>query len=60
MKQAKQNKVDKIVDQLKTEMETLRATVSEEAPSTPARRRLESGVREIVDGLTMFCVNWTL
>ena len=51
MTAAKKNKVDVIVDQLKNEMEILRVSVADEAPSTPTRRRLESGVREIVDGL---------
>jgi hypothetical protein len=51
MTAAKQNKVAALVDQLKTEMETLRVSVAEKSPSQPVRRRLENGVREVVDGL---------
>ena len=48
----KQNQVAVIVDQIKSEMEMLRAKVAEENPSAQTRKRLESDVRQIVGELT--------
>ena len=48
----KQNQVAVIVDQIKSEMEILRAKVAEETPSAQTRKRLESDVRQIVGELT--------